>query len=116
MKIVQYQPQLRGRESGTANAARGWSEALARRGVEVVGLVDAADIERPAPHGVRTLALEHSLAGPLRVPRRFAASVDDADVVVLHGGWLLGNIAAGRACGGRMSPSWLPLTGSTFET
>jgi glycosyltransferase involved in cell wall biosynthesis len=98
VKIVHYQPQLRGAESGTANAGRGWSEALARRGVEVVGLVDQADIERPGPRGVDTLALEHSLSGRLRVPRRIAESIEDADVVVLHGGWLLGNITAGRAC------------------
>ena len=98
MKVVHYQQQLRGRESGTSNAARGWCEALARHGIEVIGLFDAADVSRPPPLGTKTFAIEHSLRGPMRVPRRFSEEVAAADTVVLHGGWLLGNIAVGRAC------------------
>ena len=98
MRIVHYQPQLMGPESGTANAGRGWCQALAQQGVAVVGLVDGANITRPAPLGTQTQALEHSLRGPLRIPRGFTRGIAGADVVVLHGGWLLGNVVAGRAC------------------
>lgn len=95
MRIVHYQPQLRGRESGTSNAGRGWCEALARRGVEVLGLVDSADLRRPPPEGVETVALAHSPGGAARVPIGIAPHLRDADVLVMHGGWLLGNVAAG---------------------
>lgn len=98
MKVVHYQPQLRGPESGTANAGRGWCEALGRQGVEVVGLVDARDVSRPPPQGTETIALEHRFRGNLRIPRGAAPRIEDADVVVLHGGWLLSNILVGRAC------------------
>ncbi len=98
IRIIHYQHQLRGRESGTSNAARGWCEALARQGIEVVGLIDVADISRPSPHGTKTVALQHSLPGPLRTPHRVAEHLVGADVVVIHGGWLMGNVAVGRVC------------------
>jgi glycosyltransferase involved in cell wall biosynthesis len=71
---------------------------LARQGVDVVGLVDARDISRPAPRGTDSVALEHRFEGNLRMPRGVALGIEDADVVVLHGGWMLGNILVGRAC------------------
>jgi glycosyltransferase involved in cell wall biosynthesis len=71
---------------------------LARQGIEVIGLFDGAGVTRPPPQGTKTVALEHSLRGPLRTPHRVAEQVVGADVVVIHGGWLLGNIAVGRAC------------------
>jgi glycosyltransferase involved in cell wall biosynthesis len=98
IRIVHFQRQLRGSESGTSNAARGWCEALARQGIEVVGLFDDADLDRPSPMGTNTVGLKHSLRGPLRTPHGVAQHVIGADVVVIHGGWLLGNIAVGRVC------------------
>ena len=98
IRIVHYQQQLRGHESGTSNAARGWCEAVARQGIDVVGLYDSADVGRPAPEGTETVALEHSLRGSLRTPRGIAEHILQADAVVIHGGWLLGNNAVGRAC------------------
>ncbi|MGH9891345.1 MAG: glycosyltransferase [bacterium] len=98
MRIVHYQPQLRGPESGTSNAGRGWCEAFARQGVDVLGLVDRAAISRPSPHGTETVPLEHSLPGALRIPRGIPQRIEGADVVVLHGGWLLSNVVVGRAC------------------
>lgn len=71
---------------------------MARQGNEIVGLFDGADVNRPAPAGTKTIALEHSLRGPLRTPRGVVEQIVDADAVVIHGGWLLGNIAVGRAC------------------
>jgi len=98
IRIVHYQSHLRGRESGTSNAARGWCEALAGQGVEVVGLFDDADVESPSPGGTKSVGLKHSLRGALRTPHGVAQHVIGADVVVIHGGWLLGNIAVGRVC------------------
>jgi glycosyltransferase involved in cell wall biosynthesis len=77
---------------------------LARRGVDVMGLVDAADERRSPPPGCRTIALDHVLRGPLRTPRRVVDRIAGADLVVIHGGWLLGNIEVGRACRGARIP------------
>jgi glycosyltransferase involved in cell wall biosynthesis len=38
------------------------------------------------------------MRGTLRIPRRPREAIAGADVVVLHGGWLLGNVVMGRAC------------------
>ena len=100
MRIFHYQQYFLGPECGTGNAARGWAEALARAGHDVVAIVDASISERPAPPGVHILPLEHRSRGNLRVPRSPSGAARDADVVVIHGGWTLGNIAVGRACAG----------------
>src|SRR5919106_544677 len=104
IRIVHYQQHLRGRETGTSNAARGWCEALARHGVEVTALFDAADATRPAPLGADAVAIEHAMPGSLRFPRHLQDAIAGADVVVLHGGWLLGNVVAGRVCRGSGVP------------
>jgi len=69
---------------------------MARRGIDVIGVFDAADVSRPAPEGTKAVAVEHWFRGAIRTPRRLPDEVKSADVVVLHGGWLLGNVAAGR--------------------
>lgn len=38
------------------------------------------------------------MRGSLRIPRGLQEAITGADVVVLHGGWLLGNVVMGRAC------------------
>lgn len=98
MRIVHYQQHFLGADSGTANAARGWAEALARTGTDVVALFDRSIAARPAPRGVEVVGLGHSLRGSLRVPRGISRALEGADVLVLHGGWLLGNVLAARAC------------------
>src|SRR6187549_3768363 len=98
MRVVHYQPQFLGPESGTANAARGWCEALARSGTDVVALVDGTMASRAAPEGVEVVALDLAGRGRLRFPLHVPRSLRGADVVVLHGGWLWSNIVVGRAC------------------
>jgi glycosyltransferase involved in cell wall biosynthesis len=98
MRIVHYQQHLLGPDSGTANAARGWAEALARAGADVSAIVDRSIARKPAPAGVRVTRLGHSLRGPFKLPRGISRALEGADVVVLHGGWLLGNVVVGRAC------------------
>ena len=98
MRIVHYQQHFLGPDSGTANAARGWAEALARTGADVSAFVDRSIAEKPAPRGVKVVGLEHSLRGPLRFPRGVSRALEGADIAVLHGGWLLGNVVVGRAC------------------
>ena len=44
------------------------------------------------------MAVEHAIRGSLRFPRHLEDAIAGADVVVLHGGWLLGNVVAGRVC------------------
>ena len=100
MKIYHYQPYFLGPECGTGNAARGWTEALARAGHDVAAIVDGSISNRPAPPGVRILPLEHGSRGNLRAPKSPSGAIRGADLVVIHGGWTLGNIAVGRACAG----------------
>ena len=64
----------------------------------MIALVDRADISRPPPWGTRTISLQHSLRGSLRLPRGIAGGLEDADIAVLHGGWTLGNVAVGVWC------------------
>ena len=71
---------------------------MARHGVEVTALFDAADATRPAPPGADAIAVEHTIRGSLRFPRHLEDAIAGTDVLVLHGGWLLGNVVAGRVC------------------
>jgi glycosyltransferase involved in cell wall biosynthesis len=77
---------------------------LARHGVEVTTLFDAAEATRPAPFGADAVAVEHAVRGSLRFPMHLEDAIAGADVVVLHGGWLLGNVVAGRVCRGSGVP------------
>ena len=104
MRVVHYQQHFLGPDSGTANAARGWAEALARTGADVSAFVDRSIAEKAAPEGVEVVRLEHSLRGRLRFPRGVSSALKGADVVVLHGGWLLGNVVVARACIRRRVP------------
>jgi glycosyltransferase involved in cell wall biosynthesis len=98
MRIIHYQPQFLGRDSGTVNAGRGWAAAMARAESDVLALVDSSTAERPPPDGVEVLGLDHSLRGALRFPRGVSQALEGADIVILHGGWFLGNNVVGRAC------------------
>jgi glycosyltransferase involved in cell wall biosynthesis len=98
MRIIHYQPQFLGRDSGTVNAGRGWAAAMARAGSDVLALVDNSTAERPPPDGVDVAGLDHSLRGAVRLPRDVSRAIGGADIVVLHGGWYLGNVVVGRAC------------------
>jgi glycosyltransferase involved in cell wall biosynthesis len=71
---------------------------LARHGVEVTALFDADDASRPAPPGADAVAIEHAIRGSLRFPTHLEDAIAGTDVLVLHGGWLLGNVVAGRVC------------------
>ena len=98
MRVAHYLPYLLGHDTGSGNAGRGWCAALVDRGVEVVAITDRSVNDRPPPDGVSTVRVAHSLAGPLRIPMATGDAFDGADVVVVHGGWVLGNIVIGRAC------------------
>ena len=72
------------------------------------------------PKASRSWRLEHSLRGALRFPRGASQALRGADVVVLHGGWFLGNIVVGRACVRRGVPFVITTHGAyapeVFET
>lgn len=69
--------------------------------------------ERECPESVGCVLLEHSLRGVARVPRGIRPYLEEADVLVLHGGWLLSNIVVGRMAS-RFRIPWVVTTHGVF--
>ncbi|MGH9890418.1 MAG: glycosyltransferase [bacterium] len=97
MKVAHYCSYLLEGETGSANSARGWCEALAREGVEVLCPIGQGERRLPAPEGASIVPVEHRLSGRFQSPVHLERVLGGIDVLVLHGGWVMGNIIAGRA-------------------
>lgn len=97
MNIVHYLPQFLGHECGTANAVRGWTEALAVEDHQVTVLSDEADIHRNSPPHTECIPLAHTWKGRARYAPGIGRHLEGADILVAHGGWTLANILTGRA-------------------
>jgi glycosyltransferase involved in cell wall biosynthesis len=91
LKLFHYYPTALQGEFGTAISIQGWTSSLARRGQHVKLVVDQARANLPCPPGVELIRLQHKYR-PERPAISLAPYMRDADVVVLHGGWLIGNL------------------------
>ncbi len=97
MKIVHYLPHLLLRESGPGSVVFGLSQALVRSGMEVRWVVSRDPARLPVPDGIESVGVDHRYRKQVMVPVNFESVLADADVLVLHGGWVMWNIAAGRS-------------------
>lgn len=113
MRLVQYCQHALAGETGVANSARGWCEALARAGADVTLVVDEAQRRLPTPDGVRLRALAHTGRGPARVPHGLPGVLAGADLLVVHGGWHPGN-AAVAALARRSGTPYVVLTHGVY--
>lgn len=104
LKVTQYYPDALSGEFGTASAVRGWSRSLAAAGAEVRLIVDPDKRRLPSPEGVECVGLPHVLKGRLRLPTRLETVTSGADLVVLHGGWVLENIVLAQHARKRSTP------------
>jgi glycosyltransferase involved in cell wall biosynthesis len=96
VEIVHYSPYLLGPDTGSGNSMRAWCEATAKIGVPVRALHDPTQARRAAPQGVDVEGVEHRFNGRVRIPVRLKEQLQATDVLVVHGGWTLWNIAACR--------------------
>jgi glycosyltransferase involved in cell wall biosynthesis len=96
LRILEYLPHFLGEESGTGNSLWAWSEALSSIGLDVSVAVDGRLVARPGPSGVRCISVAHVGRGRSYRPLNIVDLVLENDLLVLHGGWILQNIVAGR--------------------
>lgn len=96
MKVVRYWPRAVTGDGGITGSVRRWSRCLAREGVDCT---IAYDEEGPVPDipGVRWHHVQHAGPAGWNVPLDLERVIAGADLLVLHSGWNLPNIAAGRA-------------------
>jgi glycosyltransferase involved in cell wall biosynthesis len=92
LRVVHYHPFMLTGESGTATAARGWADAIERLGVPVLALVDGEAMHLSPSERVQCIPLHHKLHGRARVPIGLTDYLEETDILVLHGGWLLRNV------------------------
>jgi glycosyltransferase involved in cell wall biosynthesis len=102
MRFVQYYPRAISDDSGVVTAFWAWVLALARGGHEVVVLhAGGRKIGGPVdqlPDQVTEHAIAHLGRGRTTwVPVGLERHLQPADVLVLHEGWILSNLAAARA-------------------
>src|SRR6266545_3020272 len=91
-------------ESGTATAARGWAHAIQSVGIPVVALVDRESQHVAPSETIPHVPLTHKLHGRARVPIGLMNFIEKTDILVLHGGWLLRNVAVGLSAAKRRIP------------
>jgi glycosyltransferase involved in cell wall biosynthesis len=96
VKITHYYPKLLVQETGVANAVLGWSRALTEAGVPTSIIVDEDAIHIPPPRDIECVFVKHVGRGRLRVPARIPPLGSDEPLLVIHGGWKLSDIIAGR--------------------
>ena len=96
MKVTHYFAGGVGGDYGTANAVRGWCEALARAGADVRLLVNAQGGAHHRLTGVSSEPVRHVGRRRWRVPVGLDEALGRTDVLVLHGGWVLANNLAAR--------------------
>ena len=99
MNVVWYSPYVLAADTGSGNIMLGWCEALAQQGADVTIILDEQLRSRPAPKSVHCVALEHRRGGRLRTPKGMREHLGSADVLVVQGGFVMWNIAAGREAG-----------------
>jgi glycosyltransferase involved in cell wall biosynthesis len=96
VRVTHYYPAALAGEFGTALASRGWASALAGLGHHVQLLysgTNALDL----PPAVDCHAVPHRGESRFRVPVGLESMIVSTDILVLHGGWVWGNVAASRA-------------------
>src|SRR5437899_11643626 len=96
LKVTQYYPTALSGEFGTASSVRGWSQALASAGADIKLVVDQELMRLPSPEGVECLPVPQVFRGRIRLPSKLELLTKDADVVVLHGGWVADNLIVAR--------------------
>ncbi|MGH9195381.1 MAG: glycosyltransferase [Acidimicrobiia bacterium] len=96
MRIVHYFPDALAGETGLTAAVRQWCVGLQQAGVETELVVDRRTARRAPPPDVSTIRIKHLLRGRLRIPIGLGTIARGADVLVLHSGWVLFNVAAAR--------------------
>lgn len=104
VRVVHYHPYMFSGESGTATAARGWVDAIHSLGVPVLALVDKEALQLSPAEDVPFVPLTHKLKGIARIPVGLMDSIEESDILVLHGGWLLRNVVVGFSAARRRIP------------
>jgi glycosyltransferase involved in cell wall biosynthesis len=93
VNVLHYYPAALLGEFGTSNAVRGWCTALADAGTNVTLLAIAEEGVVAPPVGVHLDPLPEGKWGFYK-PRFLRERLENADVLVLHGGWGPQNILA----------------------
>ena len=104
MKITHYCGGRIIGDFGTANAIRGWCQALGRAGADVRLLFNERADAGMRPDDIVCVAVPHVGRQRFRVPLRLSEALEGADVLVLHGGWVIGNNVAATVAARRKIP------------
>ncbi len=101
MKLLHYSADALSTPFGTPSAVRSWCDALADEGATVTLVSDEGAPVVAVPRAARSVRVPHRLArmgrGWVKIPERLASLIEEADVVVLHGGWRAANPWAAAA-------------------
>ena len=95
LRITHYYPRALVGDGGCTWAVRGWAVALAAAGADVAVAYDAEG-ELPDPL-VRWEHVPHRGRQRLRAPVALESVIEEADLLVLHSGWVYHNAQAAKA-------------------
>jgi len=98
-RIVHYYPRAASGDGGVTNAMWAWAEAQAEFGLNVAVLHMEEPTRRPIPDSISSIGMPHIVGPSKRTlrPKRLEDHLTSDDVLILHSGWLLHNLVAGRA-------------------
>lgn len=95
LRLVHYYPRALVGDGGCTYAVHGWAASVARAGADVIVAYDQ-DGERPRDAGVQWTRIPRRRGG-LHAAHPLESSLDGADYLVLHSGWVFHNARAARA-------------------
>ncbi|MGH2811588.1 MAG: glycosyltransferase, partial [Actinomycetota bacterium] len=93
MRIVRYYPRALIGDGGMTGAVRRWSQGLAETGAEVVIAFDRGDLSVDGA-GVEWIKVRHVGRKGFRIPVGLEEILAEADLIVLHSGWVSHGIRA----------------------
>jgi glycosyltransferase involved in cell wall biosynthesis len=95
LRVIHYHPQAAKGTDGVSIAVRGWIEAQAKLGSAVT--VASEDLPDDPSEVIRWIPVRHTGRGRMRRPVGLGPVIEGNDVLVLHSGWVMGNVVAARA-------------------
>jgi glycosyltransferase involved in cell wall biosynthesis len=97
MKIVHYYPRAVVGDGGCTAAVRGWASGLADVGASVALVYEGNGTAPGRTDGIEWRPLPHTHLPGAKIPRDLGSLLGEADLLILHSGWVAHNVVAARA-------------------
>jgi len=95
LRVAHYYPRALVGDGGCTTAVRGWAAGLAAAGADVLVLCDGEG--KPQEDDIKWRPIPHRRLGKFVFPQHIEPILAQADLLILHSGWVSHNVLAARS-------------------